>query len=174
MNKAKLIEIMKNTCCNEFSRFYDPWCHLMNELGLPTNTPTISDKPFNDSFIKANFPTVERFLNKGHEFKDGDYFLGASGGLFKVSNSATYNLNKKYDNDYERYVIFAQCWFDDNNNERPVVTQVMDDLIERLEKGIGEYGQALRANNGRKSLQDAYEEALDLACYLKQAINERK
>jgi len=28
--------------------------------------------------------------------------------------------------------------------------------------------------NGRDALQDAYEEALDLACYLKQAIEERK
>jgi hypothetical protein len=28
-------------------------------------------------------------------------------------------------------------------------------------------------NNGRDALLDAYEEALDLACYLKQAILER-
>jgi hypothetical protein len=31
----------------------------------------------------------------------------------------------------------------------------------------------LQAFNGRDALRDAYEEALDLACYLRQAIAER-
>lgn len=56
---------------------------------------------------------------------------------------------------------------------KPVVAQVMIDLTERMEIGIKTYGEALRANNGRDALQDAYEEALDLACYLKQAMIER-
>ncbi len=56
---------------------------------------------------------------------------------------------------------------------KPVVAQVMIDLTERMEMGIKTYGEALRANNGRDALQDAYEEALDLACYLKQAMIER-
>jgi hypothetical protein len=47
------------------------------------------------------------------------------------------------------------------------------DLLEREDHGIKEYGTPLQANNGRDALQDAYEEALDLACYLKQAIVER-
>lgn len=58
--------------------------------------------------------------------------------------------------------------------QKAIAALVMSDLIERIEKGIGEYGVALRANNGRNALQDAYEEALDLACYLKQAIEEQK
>jgi len=56
---------------------------------------------------------------------------------------------------------------------KPVVAQVMIDLTERMEIGIKTYGEALRANNGRDALQDAYEEALDLACYLKQEMIER-
>ncbi|QDP46632.1 MAG: hypothetical protein Tp1137MES00d2C23059491_51 [Prokaryotic dsDNA virus sp.] len=56
---------------------------------------------------------------------------------------------------------------------KPVVAQVMIDLTERMEIGIKTYGEALRASNGRDALQDAYEEALDLACYLKQAMIER-
>ena len=35
------------------------------------------------------------------------------------------------------------------------------------------YGTALQPHNGRDALLDAYEEALDLAMYLKQAIVER-
>ena len=54
----------------------------------------------------------------------------------------------------------------------PVVAMVMHDMIERMEKGIETYGQALRADNGRCPLIDAYQEALDLAIYLKQAIIE--
>jgi hypothetical protein len=39
--------------------------------------------------------------------------------------------------------------------------------------GRRKYGTALEANNGRDALMDAYQEALDLAMYLRQAIAER-
>jgi len=39
--------------------------------------------------------------------------------------------------------------------------------------GRQRYGVPLQANNGRDALQDAYEEALDLAVYLRTAIEER-
>ena len=39
--------------------------------------------------------------------------------------------------------------------------------------GRERYGTPLQPHNGRDALQDAYEEALDLAAYLKQAIVER-
>lgn len=59
-------------------------------------------------------------------------------------------------------------------NERPPVQGlVRDDLARREQLGIERYGTALQAGNGRDSLRDAYEEALDLACYLRQAIQER-
>jgi hypothetical protein len=54
-----------------------------------------------------------------------------------------------------------------------VATQVIADIRERERTGILVYGQALQPHNGRDALQDAYEEALDLACYLKQALLER-
>ena len=59
------------------------------------------------------------------------------------------------------------------NGSRPVHEQVMDDLRERMEFGTRKYGTPLQANNGRNPLLDAYEEALDLACYLKQALVEQ-
>lgn len=56
----------------------------------------------------------------------------------------------------------------------PIVDLVKQDLELRKQVGIETYGRPLQANNGRDALQDAYEEALDLACYLKQAIEERQ
>lgn len=50
---------------------------------------------------------------------------------------------------------------------------VKHDLDRRREKGIKTYGEPLRTHNGRDALWDAYEEALDLALYLRQAIAER-
>lgn len=51
---------------------------------------------------------------------------------------------------------------------------VQDDLEERLKVGIERYGQPLQAFNGRDSLRDAYEEVLDLAVYLRNAIYEQE
>ena len=53
-----------------------------------------------------------------------------------------------------------------------VYPEVVKDLLERVEMGRKKYGVPLTTNNGRKALQDAYEEALDLAMYLKQRIME--
>jgi hypothetical protein len=50
---------------------------------------------------------------------------------------------------------------------------VQQDIALRLAKGIETYGGPLQPHNGRDALWDAYEEALDLACYLRQAIFER-
>ena len=47
------------------------------------------------------------------------------------------------------------------------------DLDERNRKGWLEYGKEMTAHDGRDTLQDAYEEALDLAMYLRKAIEER-
>lgn len=59
-------------------------------------------------------------------------------------------------------------------NGRPSVQDmVIDDLTVRLKVGIARYGTPLQPHNGRDALRDAYEEALDLACYLRQAIAER-
>lgn len=50
---------------------------------------------------------------------------------------------------------------------------VRQDLAERERQGVQKYGTSLHAHNGRDALIDAYQEALDLACYLRQAIEER-
>lgn len=59
--------------------------------------------------------------------------------------------------------------------ERPdIATLVQHDIEERVKKGEIEYGERLKPFNGRNALQDAYEEVLDLAVYLKQAIIENE
>jgi len=60
-------------------------------------------------------------------------------------------------------------------NDLPdIQSQVIADIRERRELGIKRYGTALQPHNGRDALRDAYEEAIDLAMYLKQAIVERE
>lgn len=54
-----------------------------------------------------------------------------------------------------------------------VQSMVIADLHTRLAVGIERYGTPLQPHNGRDALRDAYEEALDLATYLRQAIAER-
>lgn len=51
---------------------------------------------------------------------------------------------------------------------------VIEDLNTRREFGIAKYGTPLQADNGRDALVDAYQEALDLVCYLRQVIEERE
>jgi hypothetical protein len=55
----------------------------------------------------------------------------------------------------------------------PVWTLVYGDMISRNVMGKIKYGTPLRAFNGRDALVDAYQEALDLCVYLRQAIYER-
>jgi len=59
------------------------------------------------------------------------------------------------------------------NASTDIQTLVIRDIELRREVGISRYGTALQAHNGRDALWDAYEEALDLACYLRQMIEER-
>lgn len=54
-----------------------------------------------------------------------------------------------------------------------VQAMVRRDLHTREEVGRQRYGTPLQPHNGRDALRDAYEEALDLCCYLRQAIAER-
>lgn len=60
------------------------------------------------------------------------------------------------------------------NDSTPIVDLVVTDIINRKQEGIKRYGTPLQANNGRDALLDAYEEALDLAIYLRQVIEEQK
>lgn len=59
-------------------------------------------------------------------------------------------------------------------NDGPVVhAAVRADLEARQRLGTATYGTPLQPHNGRDALMDAYQKALDLACYLKQALMER-
>lgn len=55
-----------------------------------------------------------------------------------------------------------------------VINLVHEDLEKRAKKGVETYGERLTTFNGRCSLTDAYEEALDLAIYLRQTLEEKK
>jgi hypothetical protein len=50
---------------------------------------------------------------------------------------------------------------------------VVTDLLNRMALGKKRYGQSLKPWNGRDPLRDAYEELLDGAAYLRQAMFER-
>lgn len=60
-------------------------------------------------------------------------------------------------------------------NDGPnVQALVMADIRDRMALGIKRYGTVLQPHNGRNPLRDAYEEALDLAVYLRQALYEQE
>lgn len=59
------------------------------------------------------------------------------------------------------------------NDHPDIQAAVIADIEKRRELGIQRYGTALQPNNGRDMLLDAYDEAIDLAIYLKGAIVER-
>lgn len=56
----------------------------------------------------------------------------------------------------------------------PILGMVLVDLTNRALEGKKKYGEPLKAHNGRNALWDAYQEALDLAMYLRQAIEEQR
>lgn len=53
-----------------------------------------------------------------------------------------------------------------------IIELVKQDLVDRAEMGEKKYGEKLKPFNGRSALVDAYQEALDLCMYLRQAIYE--
>lgn len=59
------------------------------------------------------------------------------------------------------------------NDHTAVWDLVIADMEDRDALGENRYGTRLQPHNGRDALRDAYEEALDLCAYLRQAIYER-
>jgi hypothetical protein len=60
-------------------------------------------------------------------------------------------------------------------NDQPLVKDaVIADIEELCERRRQKYGTHLQAHNGRDALQDAYEELIDGALYLKQLLMERE
>jgi len=60
-----------------------------------------------------------------------------------------------------------------NNNHPAMWDLVQKDMAERDQFGIEKYNTRLQPHNGRDCLFDAYQEALDLVVYLRQAFYER-
>ena len=59
-------------------------------------------------------------------------------------------------------------------NDLPAIWDlVIIDMQARDQLGRRKYNTPLQAHNGRDALRDAYDEALDLCVYLRQAIYER-
>lgn len=56
----------------------------------------------------------------------------------------------------------------ENHRLTTIGAQVCADLTARAEVGRAKYGTYLETHNGRDSLMDAYQEALDLLMYLEQ------
>ncbi len=66
-----------------------------------------------------------------------------------------------------------QEWYDENFIRKPndtITTEVMKDLKSRADRGLQKYNTTLGENNHQNMLQHGYEEALDLAQYLKKEI----
>ena len=66
-----------------------------------------------------------------------------------------------------------QEWYDENFIQKPkdtITTSVMEDLKSRADRGLQKYNTTLGENNHQNMLQHGYEEALDLAQYLKKEI----
>lgn len=58
------------------------------------------------------------------------------------------------------------------SSPHPCRDHVILDLVARDKAGFERYGQNLETNDGRNTLMDAYQEALDLAQYLRKLIEE--
>ena len=57
---------------------------------------------------------------------------------------------------------------------KDVAELVKQDLEARISVGAKQYGERLHTFNGRDAIQDAYQEILDLAVYLRQWLEEQK
>jgi hypothetical protein len=55
----------------------------------------------------------------------------------------------------------------------PILGMVLADLTNRALEGKEKYGEPLKAHNGRNALWDLYQELLDAAMYIRQAIEEQ-
>lgn len=61
----------------------------------------------------------------------------------------------------------------ETNNNPAIADLVIQDIEARRQVGIERYGTPLQAHNGRNALLDAYQEAIDLCLYLRQALEEQ-
>jgi len=81
-----------------------------------------------------------------------------------------YTENDYYDNMYRQ---MADKVIEPLRAERSITTMVIEDILQRDKDGYDKHGRPLTANTYKYNLQEAYEEALDLAQYLRAEIEKR-
>lgn len=59
-------------------------------------------------------------------------------------------------------------------SEGDVWAEIIQDMVDRRQHGLDEYGTPLQRFNGRDAMVDAYQEALDLLVYFRQFTGERE
>jgi predicted phage-related endonuclease len=81
--------------------------------------------------------------------------------------------------DYQRFIRDTELHYIDTKMKKAedyfvkdeITKAVIMDLASRAERGVKKYNTTLGENNHQNMLQHAYEEALDLAQYLKKEIS---
>lgn len=80
--------------------------------------------------------------------------------------------------DYQRFLRDTEQHYIDTKMKKPedhfvkdeITKAVILDLVSRAKRGVEKYNTTLGENNHQNMLQHAYEEALDMAQYLKKEI----
>jgi hypothetical protein len=115
-------------------------------------------------------------LEVGFRITDADLRTVAERSWLIPYRDATLNaINGETPPDIRAMHEASGLWRDltDKPGNPDVQSMVIADIEARRELGRQRYGTALQPHNGRDVLRDAYEEAIDLAMYLRQAIAER-
>jgi predicted phage-related endonuclease len=71
---------------------------------------------------------------------------------------------------YREFMMIMEKEMEDKIVKDKITKAVINDLESRAERGYKKYNTTLEENNHQNMLQHAYEEALDLAQYLKKEI----
>ena len=106
-----------------------------------------------------------RLLNDGEVIKRGDCYWDAESCSWKMEYKEIHGDVVCCGALYKREIPFMAS--DD------IAGLVRADIEARALLGVKKYGTRLRPNNGRHALVDAYQEALDLCMYLRQALAEQ-
>ena len=85
---------------------------------------------------------------------------------------ARYHLSGEWDQAVQDAYTRAQI--EPTPNQHPAIQDLLIlDIEQRKQMCIAKYGTVLQGHNGRDALIDAFQEAMDLAIYLRQMLYER-
>lgn len=114
-------------------------------------------------------------MNDQRRFKVIEEALAPEGTEIRALTNGTVAYNTKGKPGYGKTEekLNSDQLFPQENNLPHVWDLVIKDMVERDNKGQEKYNCPLQPFNGREVLLDAYQEALDLAVYLRQLIYEK-